>query len=104
MMFSGHIDKSVFLGPNCQKEKTADYVAVNANGVLGFSFACGRRPYAKLNRRTKRLKQKVGVGGSSRLGFVARKTNCSAVLTFRVRAGGGGFGVGEGFWDESGGA
>ena len=25
-----------------------------ASGVLGFSFACGRRPHAKLNRRTER--------------------------------------------------
>ena len=24
------------------------------SGVLGFSFACGRRPHAKLNRRTER--------------------------------------------------
>ena len=26
----------------------------HASGVLGFSFACGRRPHAKLNRRTER--------------------------------------------------
>ena len=32
--------------------------------------------------------QKVGVGESSRLGFAARKTDCSAVLTFRMGAGG----------------
>ena len=33
--------------------------------------------------------QKVGVGESSRLGFAARKTDCSAVLTFRMGAWGG---------------
>ena len=38
---------------------------------------------------------KVGVGGSSRLGFVARTTDCSAVLTFRMGAGVGGFRVGR---------
>ena len=37
---------------------------------------------------------KVGVGGSSRLGFVARTTDFSAVLTFRMRVKGGEFWVG----------
>ena len=36
---------------------------------------------------------KVDVGGSSRLGFVARKTDCSAVLTFRMEVRSGGFRV-----------
>ena len=41
--------------------------------------------------------QKVGVGESSRLGFAARKTDCSALLTFKMGAGGGGgLGWGEG--------
>ena len=62
----------------------------HASGVLGFSFACGRRPHAKLNRRTERSQQKVGVGGSSCLGLIARKTDCSAVLTFRMRVRGEG--------------
>ena len=37
--------------------------------------------------------------GSSRLGFAARKTDCSAVLTIGWGLGAGGFrgGVGEGF-------
>ena len=29
------------------------------SGVLGFSFACGRRPHAKLNRRTERTVRRL---------------------------------------------
>ena len=29
------------------------------SGVLGFSFSCGRRPHAKLNRRTERGRKTV---------------------------------------------
>ena len=28
------------------------------SGVLGFSFACGRRPHAKLNRRMERTRRR----------------------------------------------
>ena len=31
----------------------------SVSGVLGFSFACGRRPHAKLNRRTERGRRTV---------------------------------------------
>ena len=63
----------------------------HASGVLGSSIACGRRPHATLNRRTERSQQKVGVGGSSCLGFIARKTDCSAVLTIGWGLGAGRF-------------
>ena len=51
--------------------------------------------------------QRVGVGEKSCLGLAARKTDCSAVLTFRMGSGGegglgggggGGFRVRRGWW------
>ena len=35
------------------------------SGVLGFSFACGRRPHAKLNNRTERVHRTVAANMSS---------------------------------------
>ena len=36
----------------------------SVSGVLGFSFECGRRPHAKLNRRTERGRRTVAANMS----------------------------------------
>ena len=62
---------------------------IHASGVLGFSFAWGRRPQAKLNPRTKRsdLEEQGHVDGACKTldCFMLFKVFCSNMGTERDR-------------------
>ena len=53
----------------------------HASGVLGFSLACSLCRCRFVSFRFRTLKDAVR---SSHLGFIQRKTDCSAVFTFKV--------------------